>query len=362
MTSKSRLRLLALIALAAAATSLMAAAPAGAITKVVYAGPASRSVPGLSSNTDFDAFFRRTVTINAGDSVRWQFRGFHNVAFVPPGQAPPPLVAPDPSRPVAGLRDAAGAPFWFNGQPSLPIPAQVAGRLGPPVVSGLEYHNSGLPMGPRTPSYTLRFSRVGTYRYLCTVHPGMTGTVRVLPRGRPVPSAFADFRARTLEQLAAGRLAMRLRRFSPTAYVAAGNDAGPVTQLRFFPAFKTVRVGQAVRFVMRSSTEPHTVTFGPAALRSQLERDLVTMSPGAPGQPPRTLLNPLAFYPSDPPPTVPPYTGANHGNGFLNTGQLDRWSFTPFPSSATITFTKVGTYAYVCVIHPGMAGQIRVVR
>src|SRR5918997_3384577 len=113
--------LLALLALAAAAAGILAP-PASARIKVVYAGPPTRASLGLSPTTDVNAFFRRTVTINAGDSVQWHFRGFHNVQFVPAGRPAPGFVLPNPARPVAGRLDPLGAPFWFNGPPSLEIP------------------------------------------------------------------------------------------------------------------------------------------------------------------------------------------------------------------------------------------------
>jgi plastocyanin len=57
-------------------------------------------------------------------------------------------------------------------------------------------------------------------------------------------------------------------------------------------------------------------------------------------------------------PTLPAYDGTGHGNGFLNTGVLDREAATPSPPSAQVTFSKAGTYDYICLIHPFMKGQI----
>ena len=37
--------------------------------------------------------------------------------------------------------------------------------------------------------------------------------------------------------------------------------------------------------------------------------------------------------------------GANHGNGFANTGLLDDDARTPFPVRAKVTFAKAGSYA-----------------
>jgi hypothetical protein len=60
----------------------------------------------------------------------------------------------------------------------------------------------------------------------------------------------------------------------------------------------------------------------------------------------------LAALPSDPPPSLPDYTGQNHGDGFLSTGLLG--------GPATIRFTAAGTYTVVDVLHPGMEATVTV--
>ena len=63
------------------------------------------------------------------------------------------------------------------------------------------------------------------------------------------------------------------------------------------------------------------------------------------------------FLPSDP--ALPPYTGLNHGNGFLNTGVLETNPSTP-PPSVDVTFAAAGTFRFECTIHPGMQATITV--
>ena len=77
-----------------------------------------------------------------------------------------------------------------------------------------------------------------------------------------------------------------------------------------------------------------------------------------PSGPPRLQFNPLMFLPSDP--ALPPYTGSNHGDGFLNTGIMDSNPQSPPPSSVEVTFPTAGSYLYECTIHPGMQGTIKV--
>ena len=37
---------------------------------------------------------------------------------------------------------------------------------------------------------------------------------------------------------------------------------------------------------------------------------------------------------------------------------MDQDASTPLPASNTITFTKAGTYRYICLVHPFMHGTI----
>ena len=140
----------------------------------------------------------------------------------------------------------------------------------------------------------------------------------------------------------------------------AGNDgSGPVAWLRFFPQNLRIKAGTTVDFKLSSQREIHTITIGPAAYTTAIEHTFTTPLPNPKG-PPTLLVNPLGSYPSDPPP-LPPFTGANHGNGFEGTGILAAPPG-PLPSSATITFTKPGVYSYECVVHENMDGKITVTK
>src|SRR4051794_31063335 len=243
MSTRRCVRILAIATLAA----LGAAPMAGAATKVVVAGgpPPTANLAGSAKfpkALDLNAFYRRQVTIHAGDSVRWVFsrRVVHTVTFLAPGQKRPPLEVPDPAHPYTGFNDAAGAPFWFNGQPSLLIPPEHAFPQGGGSTDGTQYRNSGLSAPAFTP-YQLTFTKAGTFRYLCLVHPGMAGIVKVVAKGHAVPSARADRAARIAEFAHAVKRAGRLARFNPKKNnVVAGHDRGPVAWFRFFPSTRTI--------------------------------------------------------------------------------------------------------------------------
>jgi plastocyanin len=346
-----------LLAAAAAAACCVAVAPAGAsaATYTAYAGADGVSpnpAPGFSAN----GFFRRTLNIHVGDSVRWQFRGFHTVTFPARGQQSPGLVVPDASKPVSGVLDNNGTPFWFNGQPSLGINPLGAAPQGGTTFDGTKLVGSGLPAGPTAKPFTVTFSKAGRFEYFCIVHPGMRGTVSVRASSVSIPTARQNVAARTKEVAAVARHA----RVTAAKPAPAATPTGATVQVgraplgerftidRFFPSTVNVKVGQTVAFSMggQNTTEAHTVTFGPPNVRK--------IEPIGPAG-----FNPLAAYPSDPPNApFPPYDGRNHGSGFLNTGLLDNDSATPQPNTARISFSAAGTYPFECVLHPGMEGTV----
>ncbi len=346
-------------AVLAAAAALMLASGALAQTFTVDVGPPGK----LPSHLDLGAFFPSALTVHAGDAVRFQIMGFHDVAYLPLGMAPPPLALPQPGSHVGDVRDAAGSPFWFDAAPRLQVNPMVALPAGGGTLDPAAYANSGLPSRTKpTGTWLLRFTHPGTFRLHCLVHRGMSMVVHVVPRRRAVPSP-AQVRARARAELrAALALARRLERFRPPRLtVLAGHDAGPVSWMRFFPEHLRVRVGQTVTFRVDSMMDPHTITFGPESYTGEIERTLIEPQPAA-GGPPALVFNPLGVYPSEPPRSPLIYTGANHGNGFLNSGMLDTNPSTPNPPEVRITFTRPGTYRFECVIHPDMDGTITVAR
>src|SRR5215208_2114463 len=160
MSSRRCLVVLASITVAAAC----AAPAASARTKLVLAGgpPPKAGQAGkvrFPAALDLNGFFRRKVTIHAGDSVRWVFshRVVHTVTFLAPGQTRPALEQPDPTHPYTGFSDSTGAPLWFNGQPSLLIPPDHAFPQGGTTTDGTGYRNSGLS-APAFAPYKLKFT------------------------------------------------------------------------------------------------------------------------------------------------------------------------------------------------------------
>jgi plastocyanin len=355
----------------AALCSLAVPGAASAATKVVSAGPPLKAPPkGVPKDADVNAFFPTAIRVHKGDAISFRIAGFHTINFPKKGAGAPALAVPDPAHPVTGVNDAAGTPFWFNGQGTPVIPPVVGlGTGSGKPYTGAQALGSGFPQGNGPPKpFVVKFPKSGSFTYYCAVHPGMKATVSVVPKSKPVPSAAADG-ARVRRQLAdAIATVKRLNTAKPAAganTVTAGPDTskGPVL-LRFTPASLTTRVGTPVTLQMtRGTTEDHTFTFATdvKAAGKLADKTFVAPLPGTgTSGPPILAFDPKYAYPSDPPGTPVSYDGANHGDGFLNTGVLDGDPKTPFPQKFSLSFSKPGTYSYFCAIHTFMNGKITV--
>ncbi len=348
--------------LASAALALAASDGAQAATRQVDMGPPPPVQRALQPfQADVNAFFPTRTTIRVGDSVRFVPYGFHDVDLLPRGARGIPLLSPT-GQPVSGATDAAGAPFWFNGQPQLGFtPSLLSSNFGKRLrFDGSARVLSGLPVQERPRPMTVRFTKAGRYTYLCDVHPGMKGSVRVVGFKRKVPTARAHARAGAAQAARAVTVARGLASTTPpagTVFIGAAGSGG-VESLAFFPRTLSVATGTTVRFAMSPrSYETHTATSGPGDPDKDPSSYLGQLAASF-AQP---VLNPAAVYPSDPPTTTPTLSPTTHGNGFWSTGALDVASATPLPASGSVTFTTPGTYEVYCLIHPFMHGTVVVV-
>jgi plastocyanin len=353
------------ISVATLAAALTIPAAAAAATKVVFAGtpPATKALVGkllgkgakalAKDAPGINAFLNQTVTINQGDSVKWTglAKNFHTVDLPAKGGSDLPLIVPGST--ATGVNDVAGSPFWFDGVvPSLGFNTTLLGRTGGSTYNGSSRIDSGLPISPKSPNVvTIKFTKPGVYKYFCDVHAGMVGTVVVRAKGKPVPTAKQDaaalLRQQTTDILAAAKLTKVKQ---PPDHVSLGLSTSQGVELfAMFPSTLRVKAGTVVTFSMSTHThEVHTAAFGPQKYLTALSRAI-----GSPSG-----LAQAALYPSSPPGAPIQLSPTSHGNGFANTGGLDRDATTPLPPTAQIDFTTPGTYHFFCLIHPFMHGTI----
>jgi plastocyanin len=279
-----------------------------------------------------------TITIDAGDTVTWTMAaGFdHTVTFLSGGRLPD-LAIPE-----------NGGKLLFN--PLIALPQGLTTYAGKGVAG------SGILMA-REKSYSLTFTKPGSYAYLCLLHPGMTGTVIVQPTGSPLPMNQAAYDKKGAQQVAAalekGRALLASTKLTMskgpkgTVYISpmAGSLAAHASVIRFAPETITVKAGDTVRWVMKDPIELHTVTFSGA----DQPPDFLLPEPQPKG-PPRLYFNSKVAFPGG---------GATHkGSGYYNSGFMNLG-----PRAAktySVTFTKPGTYTYWCPVHvpQGMKGTV----
>jgi plastocyanin len=308
---------------------------------------------------DVNDFFPHGTTIHVGDSIKFDPTGFHTVDI--PNKGAKPLALFAPAGTTSGVLDAAGAPFWFNGQPQLGFtPA-----LGPPglygkkaTYTGAKRVESGLPFAEKPKAFTVKFTKSGSYTYYCNIHAGMKGTVKVVSKRKSIPSAKADAKTLKAQVASTEKTAKALGKttVAPGNVSVGASGKGGVEAFAMFPATQTVPVGTTLKFTMSAkSVDDHTATFGPGDpekeptsylgdLEKHFSEDQV-----APSQ---------AVYPSEAPGTLGSLSPTFHGNGFWNSGVMDNTNATPLPNTNSVTFAAPGTYNFYCLIHPFMHGTV----
>ena len=337
--------------------ALTTAGQAAAANYKVFLGEQARPPAGTPKGATLDLFLPGNVTVKTGDSITFSSATFHTVAIG--GQAPS-LIAPDPEHgKYSGINDAAGKPFYFNGLAKFIYNPLALAPFGPHAVTPGAKASSGVlsPNGPKAApaTFTFSFPKAGTYHFYCTIHPGMKATVTV-KSGAP-PKSPAQVTAQALQETAAAwnkakQAAAAARPPAKTVYMGVGDSS---TILGYFPRTLKVPVNTTVTFVNKSPQEPHTVTFGPKKWIQQFSQktDLFPTGPGKPNQ-----AAPVIPYGSEPKGQYN-YDGTNHGNGFFSTPVTSSSKAVPAPQSWKVTFTKPGTFKYICWIHgPDMNGTI----
>jgi plastocyanin len=314
-------------------------------------------------------------------------------------------------------------PCFVESGPLPAYASQPCPNKGQPAFNGRQsYYSSGYL--PPDEDFNVQLSddiNRGNYSYYCNLHgPLMSGIIKVVGKRERIPSqsqverqarqqidrAYAPAR-KAFEEARSGR--------APFANLAGyGSQESPLASiLEFIPKPTRARVGQKATWVFFG---PHTISFNPTSAASPFIKKApdgtyhineATAAPaGGPGQPllgggggPQATGSPNASPTGSPratptgsptttpagsrtatptgspttTPTASPGTGVPSGlprpteingsrfsgSGFRSSGLV--LSFPPEELfSYSLTFTRPGTFNYVCLIHPAMTGSIEV--
>src|SRR5579871_1125794 len=299
---------------------------------------------GASANKQADQallFLPGTITINEGDTVQWKLAASDHAIYFPADQKPPDLIIPGAAK---------GQLLW---NPAVMYASHQKTYDGSaPISGGALLHDPDAPK-----SYTLTFTKAGTYKYLCMLHPGMEGTVIVQPAGTPYPKTQAQYDEEAAAEAKAALAKAEALRASNSPIVTAvgghhnytlrlvGSVTDGVTVYRFPVQSLTIHRGDTVTWAMQDPTELHTVSFG-VGNRSF---DIVTMQPRS-QDPPLPVVTPATMRPAG----GPVYRGAGlYNSGFMMTDP-------PGVRQYTLTFMQRGTFKYICATHDdfGMAATV----
>ena len=363
-----------------------------------------------SVNEGFIAYWPSTVTVHPGDTVVFDNKGNGEPHTVTLGtlidpvlsafekltpaqlQGPPPkaLLALDakipqllPQGPGDAVQSAANPCIQATGDPG----KNACPKQDPqPEFDGTQsFYNSGWLDSKA--KFTVKLSKStapGTYRFMCLLHrEGMTGKIVVVPSGTSVTSP-SDQYAAGQKQLAAVEAKLKpaadaLAQGKPPVPgitlpaknpVLAGSGAQSVQEAeitQFGPQTIKIPVGGSVTWFIIG---PHSITFNSDKsnndIRSVAPDGTVHLNPkavgpgNAPGEPPPSSSGGSPNGSSNGPPSFKVVaTKTWDGSGFLNTGVFVN-SMPPLIEGYTITFTKAGTYKYICTVHDDMKGEVDV--
>ena len=354
-----------------------------------------------AANENFISYFPNIVRVHAGDTVVFDHLGNgepHTVALgtlanaavsafeklSPAQQSNPPksVIALDakvpqllPNGPGDAIQASANPCFVASGSP----PAKSScPKIAQPAFDGTQsFYDSGWLNSQQ--KFTVRLSsstRPGTYRFMCLLHrEGMSGQLVVVPSSSAVASPAAQYAAGQ-KKLASDEAklapAVALERqgkppipgltLPPGSVLAGsgapGSHAGGITE--FGPKVFKIPVGGSVTWWIIGI---HSVTFNSTKgvnndIRSVAPDGSVHINvkavvpaggPGEPSKPPKGGKGPISF--------VTVASKSWNGQGFLNSGVFGN-SFPPVIEGYKLTFTRKGTYNYLCTVHDGMKGTI----
>lgn len=303
--------------------------------------------------------------------------GLHTATLLPAGETPEqawatlPLIAPDEP-------ESAPPPnVVFNPAAAFPNLRGCGTASNPCTYDGTKLVNSGALPAFAGADFFVRIavaaSTPTTVHYVCLIHPGMQGNIKVVPGQGSSPSAFADAAATQLAADTADALAaesaVSTTSVSPnadgtrTVTMTAGTATQFVEVVEMLPHDVSIHKGDTVRWVTFSQKDPHTVTFPDLGDAFHPLDPIQPVCEGATGDTPPTGgppdfgcgASPVEF-------TVIPFPQG--GTQILSPGTFATSgiiaTFPPFGNQFSFSFPTQGTFAYQCRIHDHMNGTIAV--
>jgi plastocyanin len=368
---------------ASAAVALMVAnagvAPASAATPKTFTIGVDNASPNGHNFLYVDFFPRDSVRVHRGDVVDFNWNtgspdGAHTVALPPTGGSPlQSFAAPDADD---GGQQAEAAPEVFA--PSDPTCGSAA---HPCVYTGASRLTSGfLPNATGNATASEFFVKLDvpaeTVNFFCELHPGMHGSVQVVPDGTPASTdsqiqaaAMSQYATDTqgalaAEQSAEARAVVLNQDGGPTVTVTAGTATQFVEVSEMLPRTVHLEDGNRVKWVTQTIRDVHTVTF-PQGHGSDGVDPLVSVCEASPvdlPSPPAICAPQNSETHINPQPqgsTVISSPNTVGSSGIIgNPPPGTPAAQFPFPNNFSFAFSNQGAFTYQCRIHDHMVGTV----
>lgn len=344
--------------------------------------------PPAGHNFEYvDYFPRSSVKVHTGDVVSFAWGatpdGFHTATLLKSGQTPQqawqntPAAVPD--------ADEGGGALQFNpaiGAPTFPPPGSGAPTACGDATTPCVYDGSGtVSSGARPTDGTTSFAvkinapEGTTLNFVCLVHPGMAGSLQVVPAATAASTSteVSDAAAAQASQDDSGALAAESAVGPATStvdaaghrtYSAVAGTATPYVEVaEFLPGPLTIGTGDRITWKTQTIKDIHTVTF-PAGTRTADPIPAVCEKTGtsdvfATGPPPSCAGGPANFEVHFLPGPVGS-ASISSPTQVASSGLLANPP-APFPSQTTFTFQTAGSYSFFCHIHEnGMRSSVTV--
>jgi plastocyanin len=412
--------------------SVQASVPAAAASPLVigvdHADPANQIDHGFGSFTpgrvfEYTDFFARHVIVHSGDTLDFRTapsafhviglathekvaRAVYPVAFndedtdLAPGSGAPKIVLGPSNFPIQGGSTSGGGVQFGAFFPNCGLTAihqpvctfsggtdiEAAGGL--PGIDLLNSNFNSVPpkIVPGQLDWSIQINAApGTYDYFCFIHPGMRGSVEVVPPGEATTTQsevdtvsavqFKNSQREALKAEAAANVvqftvdAAGLKTFQVHVGIGAAQNHVAVSEM--LPATTlNLAPGDKVDFLWSDPHNAHSATFptwgpnqpGPFVFDCLGKDDVVLVPPTPPrpaicGEPPPSPAPELIADPGNSRPGRLTDTAALVDSGVLVGTDL---GLSPSAQSWSVVATSPGSYRFQCMIHDWMQGTINV--
>jgi plastocyanin len=382
------------------ASMLAGTASASASSPRIYLIGVDAASPAGGHDFEYVDFFPRgqindegrPAVVGNGSILHFKFNlatldGLHTATLLPPSETPAqawsthPLVTldePEPApKPILNPDALFARPSSCGNSASNPCVYTGAGEINSgamPAFAPPDYYvqiklGEADSVAARQNSRSSRNDDASVVHYVCLIHPGMEGSIKVVEGRGSSPAAFeraakAQYKKVTAQALEAEEAANH-KLVTPngdgthTITMTAGTATPFVEVVEMLPQHVTVHPGDQVKWVTRSLKDPHTVTFPDTGTGPSLLEPLsppYAPPPECEGSPDTAPPCPAFELPINPAPNgVTTITSP----GTLATSGIIA-PFPPFADNFTFSFPNPGVFAYQCRIHDHMNGTISV--